>query len=480
MLDVHADALSLTVPGSLSPSLSFPPSPSLLPASPPPGFAGHSAVELVEQEMVRGVSLCCVARPAASTTGLAYSGMVPTACNPSTALPSAAPAASATHSEQATSVGSLAAAVVSGGAPALALSSSMTHSGFRGEPGSLPSAAWCREKEQRRVTPKRPAPPGSALAPRAKKKKEVMVPYKEFCRAQRPLLPTSLRNAERERILGQRWKALSEAERVAKWGSPAPVPAPTGAALGHYPAPGPPETPSQVPFPVQRPVHRVTPDRHVALVSAKQTAAPLADRWAGLWKAKDEAKEAKATAAGPAPGDLTLTAPPPPLAEPEFRVYAFAEPSGAPAAAAPAEAPPAAPSAPAAAQPHAPAAHRGMVGRCVVRPGPTFAPAAPPVEHLVLPNGTIIPCFPRMYMNMNARSTPAAPAPASAAPAAAAASKEEVPAAAAPSPSPGAPAPPPSSALPIHFPWLDPWLDQRLQDELEQLTVEEAIDAFFD
>ena len=51
---VHADVLSLTVPGSLPPSLSFPPSPSLLPASPPPGSAGHSAVELVEQEMVRG------------------------------------------------------------------------------------------------------------------------------------------------------------------------------------------------------------------------------------------------------------------------------------------------------------------------------------------------------------------------------------------------------------------------------------------
>ena len=60
MLDVHADVLSLTVPGSL---LSFPPSPSLLPASPPPGSAGHSAVELVEQEMVRGVALCCVHEP---------------------------------------------------------------------------------------------------------------------------------------------------------------------------------------------------------------------------------------------------------------------------------------------------------------------------------------------------------------------------------------------------------------------------------
>ena len=54
---------------------------------------------------------------------------------------------------------------------------------------------------------------------------------------------------------------------------------------------------SPPPFPVQRPVHRVTPDPRVAF-SAQQTAAPLADRWAGLWKAK----EAKA-AAGPASGE---------------------------------------------------------------------------------------------------------------------------------------------------------------------------------
>ena len=224
--------------------------------------------------------------------------------NPSTALPPAAPTSAthlAMHSEQATSqptVGSLA-AVVPGGVPAAALPSSMhvrhwpapsllgnsLNSGSDGE--RSPTALWCQEKEQRRLAPKRPAPPGAALTPRAKKKKNAkkaleMKPYYDFCRAHRPMLATSLRNAERERILGERWRALSEAERAAKWGSPAPHTAPisasTSAVLGHYPAPGPP-APSREPCPVQRPVHRVTPpDRHVAS-SAQQTAAadaPLA------------------------------------------------------------------------------------------------------------------------------------------------------------------------------------------------------------
>ena len=241
--------------------------------------------------------LCGAARPAAST-GLAYSGMVPTVSNPSTALPSAAPT-SATHSEQATSqllaVGSLAAAVVSGGVPA-ALPSSIDgrhwpapallgnnnpHSGV----SSLQGKAY--------TMPERPAPTGPALAPRDAKRKALQRPYEEFCRAHRPSLPTSLRNAERERVLGQMWGALPEAKRAAKWG--ATPPAPTAATLRHHPARGPP-VPSRAPFPVQRPVHRVTPDRRVAF-PAQQTA-PLADRWAGLGKAK----EAKA-AAGPASGE---------------------------------------------------------------------------------------------------------------------------------------------------------------------------------
>ena len=40
--------------------------------------------------------------------------------------------------------------------------------------------------------------------------------YSEFCREHRPLLPATLRNTERERLLGQMWKALSFAGR-ARW-----------------------------------------------------------------------------------------------------------------------------------------------------------------------------------------------------------------------------------------------------------------------
>ena len=161
--------------------------------------------------------------------------------------------------------------------------------------GSQPPALWCRESEQLQgkayTMPKRPAPTGPALAPRAKRK-ALQRPYEKFCRAHRPSLPTTLRNAERERMLGQLWRGISEAERAAKWGATPPAPT---AALRHQPAP-PPPVPSRAPFPVQRPVHRVTPDRRVAC--PVQQTAPLADRWAGLWKAK----EAKA-AAGPASGE---------------------------------------------------------------------------------------------------------------------------------------------------------------------------------
>ena len=81
----------------------------------------------------------------------------------------------------------------------------------------------------------------SAPAPRSpcSKKAPRINSYAEFCREQRPLLPTSLRNAERERVLGQRWRTLSEFER-ANWRSsvPAPdsspAPAPT-AVLGAAP-----------------------------------------------------------------------------------------------------------------------------------------------------------------------------------------------------------------------------------------------------
>ena len=92
------------------------------------------------------------------------------------------------------------------------------------------------------------------------------------------------------------------------------------------------------------------------------------------------------------------------------------------------------------------------------------------------------PKLPRMHLA--ARPKPAAPAPASVTPAAqrsrrpAAASKEEVPAAAEPKAPPAAPVPPPSMALPTYQTRLESWMDQLLRTELEQLTPEEAIEAF--
>ena len=354
--------------------------------------------------------------------------------------------------------------------------------GLSGE-RSPSTAGSSAEQEQHGVVPKRPAPADAALTTSRAKKIASMKPYKMFCQAERPLLPASLCNAERERILGARWRALSEAERAAKWGSPARATASTskhtGAALG-YPASG----PRRVPFPVQRPVHlvtapdRATSDRHLAFAghhpaSAQQPAPSLADRWTELWKAKEASKASEQAAPKPASADplTTLTAPPPAL------------------------------TAPAAAQPHPPStpSARDMDG-LIVRP-PAVTPATRSTDCVILPNGTTIPCFPRMSLHtrstpaaplpsfhrihLAARPKPAAPAPASATPAArrcrrtAAASKEEVPAAAEPKAPPAAPVPPPSMALPIYKAWLDSCMDQLLRDELEQLSPDEAVEALF-
>ena len=40
-------------------------------------------------------------------------------------------------------------------------------------------------------------------------------PYHRFCQATRPTLPTSLKNSERERLLGEMWKSLSKDGREA-------------------------------------------------------------------------------------------------------------------------------------------------------------------------------------------------------------------------------------------------------------------------
>ena len=73
------------------------------------------------------------------------------------------------------------------------------------------------------------APPhhaATSFAPPAKK--ATLNPYVAFCREQRPFLPTALRNAEREQVLGMRWKLLFPYQRAAYQRSvsaPAPVPA---------------------------------------------------------------------------------------------------------------------------------------------------------------------------------------------------------------------------------------------------------------
>ena len=69
--------------------------------------------------------------------------------------------------------------------------------------------------------------------------------YSAFCRAQRPLLPPTLPNATREEVLGQLWAALPEREREAYLvgGSRAPVPVPAPAARVPAPAPAPASVP---------------------------------------------------------------------------------------------------------------------------------------------------------------------------------------------------------------------------------------------
>ena len=75
-----------------------------------------------------------------------------------------------------------------------------------------------------RVPPKRPAPPPPAPAPIAKKARTS--PYTEFYQEQRQLLPPGLRNAEREKLLGQMWKALTEEQRAKYYRGVAATPTP--------------------------------------------------------------------------------------------------------------------------------------------------------------------------------------------------------------------------------------------------------------
>ena len=90
-------------------------------------------------------------------------------------------------------------------------------------------------------------------------------PYTNFCKEQRPLLSPELRNAEREALLGQRWRALSVAEkapyRFASVDRIAPAPAPAIQAHLEYPDAGPaqPPLPAPQPAPLPAPLPRRLP-----------------------------------------------------------------------------------------------------------------------------------------------------------------------------------------------------------------------------
>ena len=58
------------------------------------------------------------------------------------------------------------------------------------------------------------AAPPPAPAPLAKTRRVLSSSYQSFCKEQRPLLPTDMETGEKESILGQRWKALSDTEKA--------------------------------------------------------------------------------------------------------------------------------------------------------------------------------------------------------------------------------------------------------------------------
>ena len=83
-------------------------------------------------------------------------------------------------------------------------------------PPALPSAAGPSVQvgfyPATTVTTKRPGP--HAFAPAAKKA-QYSTPYNDFYQEQRPLLPAGMRHADREKLMGQKWKALTDLERAA-------------------------------------------------------------------------------------------------------------------------------------------------------------------------------------------------------------------------------------------------------------------------
>ena len=94
---------------------------------------------------------------------------------------------------------------------------------------------------------RRRAPPGSAAAPRAKK--VYSTPYTVFCQEQRPLLPRSLLNSQREWTLGQMWKSLPDEEKAMYKPEDGNVRMATRCSIGLIPSPaaGPTSTAARYP-----------------------------------------------------------------------------------------------------------------------------------------------------------------------------------------------------------------------------------------
>ena len=73
------------------------------------------------------------------------------------------------------------------------------------------------------LSSKRPASTGLASMSPPAKKRAFTSPYHEFCQELRPLLPASMRNSEREKLLGIAWKGLSATERRKFEATPMPT-----------------------------------------------------------------------------------------------------------------------------------------------------------------------------------------------------------------------------------------------------------------
>ena len=110
-------------------------------------------------------------------------------------------------------------------------------------------------------------------------------PDHAFCKAKRPLMPAGLRNAERERLLGRMWKALSKTERRARKAQAsvaaeaAPTPAPTSCTTTAAPRSGTEEMLGGVPD---------ATSQSGVMSSAESESAPAATTTKFVWQASLE------------------------------------------------------------------------------------------------------------------------------------------------------------------------------------------------